>query len=242
MGYALGALSAIESPVDTIEIGIDQPRREGPDGETYRTWRTTPDELYEFGIELAASVQLARQPDAAFTPGPHCQTCPGRFTCGALHDAALRAADADVEPNTGSFLPPPAPETLSADELGRRLEQAGLIRIWLNAIEQHADAEARRGNVPTGWKLVATEGNRVWRDGDLTMRQALREFVGDVTEDDLWERKPLSPAKLEKLLGKALVRDFVKAHATRPPGVALVRADDARPALSDADQEFEALA
>lgn len=239
MGYSLGAMTAVDGRVDKVTIGIDQPRREDVDGDAYRTWDTTPAELLELGLELAASVQLGQKPDAAFTPGLHCQLCPGRGSCEALRDYALRAAGADSEPYSGSFMPPPPPESLSRNELGRVKSQADIIRIWLNGVEQLADSEARRGNVAVGWKLARTLGNRAWKDGDLAMRQAARQFPGEVTEDELWERKALSPAKLEKLLGKAHVADFVEANVTRPEGVALVPLDDPRPAYSSADDEFE---
>lgn len=235
--YGLGAFMSLDAPIEKVILRIDQPRVGSGD---VVPWEISPGELFEKGGELADIVTVARSGERKFVPGPHCQFCPGRGSCDALHSAALAAAGADVEPNNGDFLAPPEPETLSLDELGQRLKQADIIRTWLNGVEAFADAEMRRGRIATGFKMVKSLGNRKWTDAELALAQAARVFVGSVIEEDLYTRKPISPAQLEKLVGKKHAAEFVDAYTTRPEGYALAKLSDKRPAVTqDALSEFE---
>lgn len=223
--YGLGAMLSIGMPVQSLELTIDQPRCDRT-AETVRTWQTDPVTLLEFGAELLRAVEIGRCEGAPYSPGDHCQFCHARGVCPALHDAALRAAGADLEPNTGSFLPPIAPELMSLEELGRRLDQADIIRTWLNGVRAFANAEMLRGRIAAGRKAVEKEGRRRWKDPALVAAQAPRVF-DDLKEDQMFKPATvISPAQFEKLVGKVDAREFCREYSERPKRVALVKIDE----------------
>jgi len=88
---------------------------------------------------------------------------------------------------------------------------------------------------------VAKRGRRAWKDSALAISQAVRVF--DVSEDELLERKPISPAAFDKVIGKTNAREFMMTHAEmKQSGFSLVPLSDKREALtSEALSEFEAI-
>jgi hypothetical protein len=233
--YALGMMLALNEPVAEVVLTVVQPAR----GEPIRSCTIDVISLLEFGAELAQGAARTRDPNAPLMAGKHCQFCPAAGVCPELHRAALAAAGADEIPATGQFMAPDAPETLSADELGRRLEQAGILRLWLRSLEKHAYAEAQRGRPPAGWKLVEKLGKRTWRDPSTVAGQILRTFDG-LSEDDVILQMPISPRAFEKLVGRGASKQFLSAYTERKKaGVALVPLSDARPAIDPALSDFE---
>lgn len=239
MTYGLGAMLALDVPVASVSLEIYQPRSYQGD-EPKRTWSTDAMALLEFGARLVDIVNAARAPDASLRPGDHCGFCPARGICPTLYDKALSAAGTDLIPYTGDKLQPVEPAALTPDELGRRLEMAGLVRQWLKGLEAYAYAEMLRGRVPTGWKAVAKRTRRRWQDDEVAVNQAQRVF--QLGEDEVYSRKPISPAQLEKLVGKKDAAEFIAAHATKPETLTLAPISDARPAIEvGASSEFEAI-
>lgn len=235
MYYGLGALLEFGTAVKTITLHVVQPRCGNGAPED---WTCTPADLLAFAKVLEAGAAATRRADAPLCAGEWCQFCPAAASCPKLYEEAQRVASEDFA-DTGEA---PAPATLSTAELGARLAKADLLKAWIKAIEAHAYAEALAGRLPDGRKLIATSGRRAWNDGELAMRQALRSFDG-IGESDLFERKPISPAQFEKLIGKKQAADFVKPYLAEPKkGYALVSASDKRPAVTPPpDAEFENL-
>lgn len=235
MYYGLGALLELGSKVKSVTLHVVQPRCGNGAPEF---WTLTPAELLEFAKVLEAGAAATREPDAPLNSGDWCQFCPAATTCPKLYEAAQHVASAEFADTREA----PAPLTLSPAELGERLARADILRAWLSAVEKHALAEALAGRTPDGRKLVNTSPRRAWKDGDLAMRQALRQFDG-IDENDLFEKKPISPAQFEKLIGKKPAAEFVPAYlAESRKGFALVSASDKRPAAAPpTDAEFENL-
>lgn len=233
MYYGLGALLELGSKVKSVTLHVVQPRCGNGAPEF---WTLTPAELLEFAKVLEAGAAATRRADAPLCAGEWCQFCPAAASCPKLYEEAQRVASEEFA-DTGEA---PAPSALSAAELGARLAKADVLKSWLKALEAHAYMEALAGRMPEGRKLVATSGRRAWKDGELAMRQALRSFDG-IGESDLFERKPISPAQFEKLIGKKQAADFVKPYLAEPKkGFALVSASDKRPAVTPPpDAEFE---
>lgn len=239
--YGLGAMMALGKPVSSVELFIYQPRCDYA-GDAVRPWAVEPGDLLEFGGELADAVEAARKPDAPLNTGPQCGFCPARGICPKLYDTAVAATGTDLIPYTGQVLEPPAPESLTMDELGFRLTLAPMLRTWLNGLQAYANAEMQRGNIPTGYKAVEKQTRRWWKDAELVERQAPRAFPGVVTEDDMFTRKILSPAAFEKLVGKKDAADFVAEYVEKPKGLSLVKLSDKRPAVAlSALSEFEVI-
>lgn len=235
MYYGLGALLEFGSAVKSVILHVVQPRcgKGEPD-----VWACSPARLLEFAKVLEEGAAATRAPDAPLCSGEWCQFCPAAASCPQLYRDAQRVASDDFA-DTREL---PQPSALSPAEIGDRLLRADILRAWLSALEKHAYGEALAGRMPAGRKLVETASRRAWKDGELVMRQALRSFDG-IGEADLFDRKPISPAQFEKLIGKKQAAEFVKPYLAEPKkGYALVSASDKRPAVTPpADAEFENL-
>ena len=240
MMYGLGAMLALGEPVENISLEIYQPRSYEA-AEPVRRWQTDAMTLLDFGADLIDIVDAARKPDAPLIPGDHCDFCPARGICPKLFDNAVATAGTDMIPYTGDQLPPINPEIMTPDELGRRMRMAELIRPWISGLYAYAHAEMLRGRTPTGWKPALKKTRRRWKDAELATRQAQRAF--ELAEDDCFTRRPISPAQLEKLVGKKTAEPFVKEYAEKPEKIGLVPLEDSRPAVAiGAESEFEAIA
>jgi hypothetical protein len=239
MYYALGAMSQIPSGVREVHIVVVQPRANGDD---VKRWQTDPMTLLEFGGELAEGAERTRQSDAPLCPGTHCQFCPAKqfAACPALAAEAERVVldeFADVSADIEKVVSAAEPDTLA--EL---LERVPLVRMWCKAIEDHAKREALQGRSPTGFKLVHARAKREWQDGDQAMAAVLEALPG-LELADVYEQVPLSPAGLEKLVGKGThtLPKIFAAHLAKPkPGYALVPLSDKRePVPPPSESEFD---
>lgn len=222
MYYGLGALLELaESGLDVehVVLVVAQPRSY-QSTDAVRQWQTTPGRLLDYGLELMAAAQATRQPDAPLVCGDYCDTCPAAGACPALYESAIAAAG--LTPG-GEHKEPPAPETLSPEELGRRLELAETLRIWLRAVTAYAHGEAMRGRVPGGHKLIEKGGGRrAFADPAAAVLEATEEFEGYQLSHFL-VTKPVSPAQLEKVVGKKNAAAFLeKRLAVKPKTFALV--------------------
>ena len=199
--YALGALNHHGAEkVDRVVITIVQPRCP-VDDDKIKEWECTPQDLFDFGLELMFGADATKDPNAPLNPGKWCRFCAAKGDCPALFKGALEAASIEftegVDPATVEL---PNVTKLTPEEVGRRLALADRLEAWLKALRQHAFAEASSGRMPAGFKLVAKRASRVWTDGEAAMHSAISHL--GVDEDDVFTRKPISPAQLEKLVGK----------------------------------------
>ena len=132
-----------------------------------------------------------------------------------------------------------APATLANDEIGHYLELGRNVASWLKDLEEYALSQCLAGQDVAGWKAVEGTSRRAWTDQDA----AFKAIIGSgVDEAMLYERKPLTLAQVEKMLGKKAFADFAK-YVCKPPGKpTLVVVDDKRPAITNgvkAEDVFE---
>lgn len=227
--YALGAYSEVEMlhPISRIVLHIVQPRLDHID-----TWESTPEELLAWGEWIRERAELALSPDAPRIPGDvQCKWCKTQGTCEALynHTTEVLGVDFDdlAEASTGK---------MTEEQLGRVLDNAHLIRGWIQAVEDHVYDILAGGQDFSGYKLVEGRSNRKWAD-----EQQAEEVLINEIGDDAWEKKLLSPAKAEKALGKkkGQVKDLIIKPAGKPT---LVPESDKRPSLKDQTiSQFETL-
>lgn len=114
-----------------------------------------------------------------------------------------------------------------------------LVTLWLKRVKQQAlDTLLDGGEVP-GWKVVEGKlGNRKWSD-ELAVMHALE--LNGYAEEDITETKLLSPAAMDKAIGKKKVAELLDELIDRSPGApTVVPASDKRPAYNRAD-DFENL-
>lgn len=189
--YALGALLAVGKPVHTVEVCVVQPRIEY--AEPVRVWSFSAAELLDFIADLRETAERTRQADAPLVPGAWCNDtfCPAARDCPALtakqHQlmAARFGELAEYDPAA----------------LAEALKSVAAVKAKIKALEAFAYAEASRGIVIPGFKLVDKRPTRRWRStGDVI------EWAQEHAIDPYAPRELLSPAQLEKVVAESAPR------------------------------------
>jgi hypothetical protein len=159
--------------------------------------------------------------DTSENPGEHCRFCVRSAECSALHQKALAVAQMTFKPE------PPAPATLTPQQIASILDQAELISAWISKVRLHAEELLKNGEQLDGWKLVAKRGIRKWADEGLA-EQAFGEL------DGAFKTELISPTQMEKLLKKngIDVRALEPLVTKESSGTTLVKADDKREAVT----------
>ena len=102
---------------------------------------------------------------------------------------------------------------------------------WLSDLKDIALSECLAGHSVPGWKAVEGRGSRSWDDLD-------KAFAGlaaaGVPEELLWERVPVTPPALEKMMGKKDFAAQAAEYVTKKPGKpTLVKESDKREAITN---------
>lgn len=199
--YALGAVVTppfAGLPVDTVEMTIVQPRAPHEDGPV-RTWVITAQELHDFGRKLLAAANRTQEPDAPLVAGKQCRWCPAAGICPEQREHALAVAQTEFSLVEPVPFTPPKPETIPLDEFVAMLSRLHILEDWAVSMRQHAQARLERGEEVPGWKLIEKRAVRKWGDAE----NARIALTGDgYDEDEVMTKALMSPAQIEKLLGK----------------------------------------
>lgn len=229
--YALGALSDYEylADIQNITICIVQPRKDN-----ISEWSLTKAELLKWGEWLSQRASEALSDDAPRVPGDdQCKFCKAMATCPALAKLTHDVIATDFE-NIDRIA---NPDTLSDSQLAAALAAKKLIVSWFDAVEQHAFEKLERGEAFPGFKLVEGRSLRQWGD-EAVAEQTLVELL----KDDAYERKLLSVAKAEKLLGKKGAGAIAEL-ITKPRGKPVIVPDcDKRAAIGANEKDFDDIA
>lgn len=204
--YAGGALVAYHDLFDIKRVvtTIVQPRVEnGISAESL-----SADELLAYCTEVIwPAADKAYRGVEEFCPGDHCRFCPANGKCKAQLDenTALMQQAFSL----------PEPMVLTAKDLGEILIKAPVVEKWLKAVKDVAMDAALNGEEIPGMKLVAGRSTRSYSD-----EEALLDSLHDAGVEDalIYERNLLSPAKLEKLLGKKEYNAVAAPYVTVAPG------------------------
>jgi hypothetical protein len=184
-----------------------------------RRWTFHGVDFLEFEDRLLDAIAATRSVDAPLAAGDHCRWCPAKPICPALRAATLEQARADFAPGL-----PYDPVALAA-----ALDQIPLLETWIKATREFAYEQAMNGRVPAGWKLVEKRATRKWRDE--ASAAAMLELL--MAPDEIYEpRTLLSPAKIEKALGKNEKHKIALYTVAESSGLTLVPESDKRPAAS----------
>jgi hypothetical protein len=110
------------------------------------------------------------------------------------------------------------------------LDNAKLIKSWLDAVESHVFDMLNRGQSFDGYKLVEGRSTRAWQDE----KQAAIVLESKLDKDVLYTQKLISPAQAEKLLktDKTILLDLISKTEGKPT---LVPSCDKRIALNNAN-------
>lgn len=222
MLYALGALSIYDTlyDIDIVRMTIVQPRIH-TDPET-RTWECHATGLRNWARAVAApAARLAAAGEGEYAEGEWCRWCAIRATCRARASVNMALED------FGGKVPP----ELSDDEVGRALTVGARLKAWLSDLEEYALAACLDGKEIPGFKAVAGRSVRTWTDQQAAFDAAL---AAGIPETMLYERKPVTLAALEKIVGKKPFAEALGAFVEIPPGKpTLVKAEDKRPAITN---------
>lgn len=183
--YAAGFLRlySLFDNIETIHLCIVQPRIDN-----ISQWDTTPAEILSFAGIIRKKADIARamaelpESDWLFCPDEAaCKYCRARGRCRALY----RATSTEGEP-----------AALMPEELAAAYARVPLVRLWADAAEKAVYGRLLHSEAVPGLKLVeGRKGARKW----LSDADALAAINTAGITADVYERKLLSPAKMEKL-------------------------------------------
>ena len=227
--YALGAYLAYEMiyPIEHIKMSIVQPRIKDVD-----TWECSLDYLLAFAKIAQEKAVMALKGEGDFNCGEHCKFCKAKATCKERANINLELAKYEFK----------TADLLTLEEIGEILQKAKDLDNWVKELEKYALAESLKGNEVPGWKAVNGRGSRSFKNTD----EAIKVLVDNgIAEELLYERKYLTLAQIEKVIGKKdfnnLVGNLIVMNVGKPT---LVEASDKREAITNrikAEDEFSAV-
>lgn len=227
--YALGALNdyGFAYAIHRVEMHIYQPRLNN-----ISSCSLMVEDLLEWAEKTVKPIaEKAVKGEGGYKAGSWCKFCPHAGQCPTLTQTCTEY----VETHDLRVAVP----VLAPHEVAEVLEMEPLVTLWLKRVKTQAlDSLMAGGEVP-GWKVVeGKQGNRKWKDEQETATALLTAgyFMEDITETKL-----LSPAAMDKLLGKKKATELLDGMVDRSPGApTVVPASDKRPAYNRAD-DFETL-
>lgn len=226
--YALGAIEQYMAFYDifTVRMTIVQPRiKREPD-----TWEIAARDLLRWAEDVVKpAAALAVKGEGAFQEGDWCRWCAVRGNCRKRAEAQLELVKQDFR----------MPPTLTDEEVGRALTLGRRLKTWLSDLEEYALATCLNGGDIPGFKAVAGRAVRVWTSQEDAFGAAKAAGIPD---EMLYERKPVTLAALEKVMGKKSFGEALGEYITTPPGKpTLVTEDDKRKAITnkpDVEDDF----
>ena len=228
--YALGALNdyGIAYDVNRVEMHIYQPRINN-----ISDCSLMVEDLMEWAEKTVKPIaQKAAKGKGEYKAGEHCKFCPHAGRCRQL----TKTCTEYVETHSLRVAVP----VLAPHEVAEVLAMEPLISLWLKRIKAQALTTLLDGGEVPGWKVVEGKlGNRKWTDEQAVLKalaEARYEF------EDITETKLLSPAAMDKAVGKKKVAELLDGLIDRAPGAPTIAPEtDKRPAydrLAEAQNDF----
>lgn len=214
--YALGAYATYSFlyPIDTVRMSIVQPRLDNISESSLPI-----SELLNWGKNIKPLAQIAFAGGGVFTPGDWCRFCRAKALCRARSEFNTSLEEFHQM----------KPPLISNEEVGQILEKAKNLAAWVKDLEDYALSECLKGNEIPGWKAVEGRSTRQFIDQDKAF-EILK--ANGIEEAMLYERKPLTLADVEKLIGKAKFKELLSEYVNTPPGKpTLVPISDKREAI-----------
>lgn len=227
MLYALGAYTdcCLLFPIELIKMTIVQPRLD-----VISEFSMFPSDLISWAESTVKPTAVkAFAGEGEYVSGDHCRFCRAKSLCRAR--AEFNTAIEDEYPKK--------PPIISSSEVGELLTKARDLKHWIKDLEEFALSECLAGREIPGWKAVEGRSTRAFTDQEAAFNVLLAH---DVEEAILYERKPLTLAAAEKVVGKTKFNDLLADYIIKPPGKpTLVVEGDKRPAITNqitAEQAF----
>lgn len=229
--YALGAMNdyGIAMDVKKVELHIFQPRLNNVSTDTF-----TVEELMEWAEKtVKPTAEKAIQGKGKYAPGEHCRFCQHGGKCRALTKLCTEYLDTH---GLRVALPVLAPH-----EVADVLRMEPMVTLWLKKVKEQAMTTLMSGGELPGYKLVEGRlGIRKWKN-DQTVLNLLKG--AGYREDEITETKVLSPAQMDKAIGKKKSAELLEEYIERAPGAPTIAPiTDNRPAydrLAEAQNDFQ---
>ena len=228
--YALGALNdyGFAFDVDKVEMHIYQPRINNISVENM-----TVDELMNWAEQtVKPTAKKAAQGKGGYKPGGHCRFCPHGGKCRTLTKHCTEFVEThDLRVGVPKLAPFEVAEVLAMEPV---------IALWLKRVKEQALTTLLDGGEIPGYKVVEGKlGNRKWSN-ELQVAEALK--AAGYSQEDYTETKLLSPAAMDKAIGKKKVAELLTECIERSPGAPTIAPEhDKRPAydrLAEAKKDF----
>ena len=202
--------------IDTVKISIVQPRIDNTNSSAYSVTL-----LRDWGEDVKELANIAIKGEGEYTPGDWCRFCRARQQCRARADKNIELA---FEVNK-------KPPLITNEEVGEYLRKGEDVAKWLSELQDYALAECLAGRDVDGYKAVEGRGSRSWTNMDAAFEAIIEEGTNEAM---LYERKPLTLAQVEKLMGKAHFEDVAGEYVIKNPGKpTLVPSTDKRQAITN---------
>lgn len=217
--YALGAYDAFNLiyNLDKIEMNIVQPRINN-----FSTWEISLTELLLWGDYFKVQAEKALGGNGELVPSAKaCKFCKARDICTARAENNLSLeSEIKLKPNE-----------IPKDKLYEYISRGEDIAKWVADLKAYALDMCLKGEDVKGLKAVAGRTSRSWTNQDEAINKLIE---GGIDEAIIYDKVPLTLAKLEKALGKqqftTLVGDMVVTSEGKPT---LVFENDKRPAITN---------
>jgi hypothetical protein len=217
--YALGAYDAFNLiyNLDKIELNIVQPRINN-----FSTREISLTELLLWGDYFKVQAEKALGGNGELVPSAKaCKFCKARDICTARAENNLSLeSEIKLKPNE-----------IPKDKLYEYISRGEDIAKWVADLKAYALDMCLKGEDVKGLKAVAGRTSRSWTNQDEAINKLIE---GGIDEAIIYDKVPLTLAKLEKALGKqqftTLVGDMVVTSEGKPT---LVFENDKRPAITN---------
>lgn len=202
--YALGALNDYGTiyDVDRVTMCIYQPRINN-----VSEWEQTVDELTEWAeATLKPAAEKAFNGKGGYCAGKWCKFCSHAGRCRELTKACTEKVELYGKKRTVESLAP-----FEVDEILRTFP---LVELWMRRVTEYALNTMLAGGEIPGQKLVEGRSSRKWDNPDEVIAELRADYPAEsyMTAPEL-----MSPAALEKSIGKKNVATLVAVTSSRRP-------------------------
>lgn len=229
--YGLGALNdyGFAFNVQKIRLHIFQPRLNNISVD-----ELTVDELMTWAEKtVKPTAEKAAKGKGGYSAGAHCKFCPHAGRCRTL----TKTCTDYVETHDLRVAVP----VLAPHEVAEVLAMESLVTLWLKRVKDQALTTLLNGGEIPGYKVVEGKlGNRKWT-ADFQVLETLK--AAGYSQEDITKTELLSPAAMDKAIGKKKVTELLEQFIDRAPGApTLAPETDKRPVynrLAEAVKDFE---
>jgi hypothetical protein len=197
--------------IEDVTVVIVQPRANHPDGPV-RQWIATSHRLYILKEQLGETIGVINE---TFHAGDWCRWCPHKAQCPELYELTLKTAQQEFKP-----------AGMTAEKAAEILETSEAVTKYLEAVKQWVHGQLDKGLPVPGYKLVNTYTNRQYCFDEPTIEKRCK--AKGFGKKQIYTTELLSPAQLEKVVGKELISSLTERKLR---GTTVVPESDRREAV-----------